>query len=63
MEIIQQYAEKLKNKVIQSEGFNVKESWHYKHPSVIWRHSVTSFLSPDDGLLKPKHYNIDFLSY
>ena len=21
------------------------------------------FLSPDDGLLKPKHYNVDFLSY
>ena len=37
--------------------------YFYRHPSVIERYSITSFLSLDDGLLKPKRYNVDFLSY
>ena len=63
------------DKVIQSEKFKIKESWHYnflvlinhyhlmKHTSLISQHSISSFLSPDDGLLKSKRNNIDLLSY
>ena len=34
-----------------------------KSPMDVLRHSITSFLSPDDGLLKPKRYNFNFLLY
>ena len=43
--------EKLKNKVIQREEFNVK------------RYSRSSFQSPGDGLLKPKRYKVYVLLY
>ena len=68
-----------KNKVIQSEEFNIKESQCYNVSVSINHHEdlekmlwsvirspmgcLASFLNPDDGLLKPKRYNIDFLSY
>ena len=77
----------MKNKLIQGEEFDIKESFGFnkpspgrrkdvmklyylllcfilyfvKHLSVILEHFITSFLSPDDGLLKPKRYNVDFL--
>ena len=31
--------------------------------TMMQRHSMSSFLSPDDDLLKPKCYNVDFLSH
>ena len=34
-----------------------------KHPSVIKRHSISSFLSSDDGLIKPKHYSVEGTEY
>ena len=50
MEKNPKYGEKLKNKVIQSKEFNVKESRWYNVSVLI--HLMASFLSPDASLLK-----------
>ena len=32
-----------------------------ENPSVIERHSISSFLSPDDASFESKRYNVDLL--
>ena len=61
----------IKHKTILSQEFNMKESRCYNVPVLINDHqdsekmisNVVLFLNPDDGLLKPKRYSIDFLSH